>query len=61
MELQIAAGKVLRRKEEWPVSSHDFRFAISFYGSVEVDDSSGVFQLWKQGTAGEDRESVPAE
>ena len=44
-KLQIAAGKILRGKEERPVPRHNCRFTVGFHGSVEVDDSTGVFQL----------------
>jgi len=55
VELQIAAGEIVRGKDEKPVFFRDCRFAIGFYGSVEVNDSAGVFQLWDKGVAGENQ------
>ena len=44
-ELQIAASEILRRKMEWPFSGRNCRFTIGLDGSVEVNDSAGIFQL----------------
>jgi len=44
-ELQITAGKILRGKKKRPVPSRNCRLTVSFHGSVEVDDSPGIFQL----------------
>jgi len=44
-KLQIAAGEILRGKEERPVLSRNRGFTVGFHGSVEVNDSAGVFQL----------------
>jgi len=56
-ELQIAAGEVPGGEDEWPFCSRDCCFAIGFYGSVEVNDSAGIFQLWDKKCRR--RESVP--
>jgi hypothetical protein len=55
MELRIAAGEALRGKDEWPVSNRNCRLTVGFCGSVEVNDSAGVFQL------SNNEELVPAE
>ena len=57
-ELQIAAGKVLRGKEELPLSSGNGPFDIGFCGSVEVHDSASILQLWNQNQGDGCRKSV---